>query len=206
MQIMRMYEVCEHFGTIPKDCKDLMKQNFPNLFVKTTETGKKGKNVSKMTSKSQHLIILFLVRLHYSVLVYNTASKTVSKPSKEFNFETFPQLETCLSELEGGSVASHGSPLVGKMEDASTIIENCQKKLKVARSNTTRLSVQLGEIDDLLTKILKMKKKKTETLISVVNKNQQKKWKRGRKQSERESSESNSDSDEDEEDHKKNEE
>ena len=156
---MITYNVYKYFCIVLKDCKELTKERYPNLFANTIETGKKGKNVSKMTSKSQCLIIIFLVRLHYSVLVYNTTSRYKDEPEKQFNFTMFPQLEECLNELEGGS-GLYGSQSTGKLEDASTMIENCWRKLKLARS-------KLGKIDDLPAKIPKPKKKKTEGPLLV---------------------------------------
>jgi len=163
MQIMITYNVYKHFRSVLKDCKELTKERYPNLFANTIETGKKGKNVSKMTSKSQRLIIIFLVRLHYSVLVYNTASKLEDEPEKQFDFITFPQLEECLDELEG-NFGSYGGQPTGKSEDASSMIENCRRKLKLVRS---KLILQLDEIDAILAKIPKPKKKKTDGPLLV---------------------------------------
>jgi hypothetical protein len=59
---------------------------------------------------------------------------------------------------------------MGKLEDASTMIENCWKKLKLAKSISNKLNLQLGEIDDLLGKIPKPKKKKTEGPLLVNQK------------------------------------
>ena len=145
MQIMRTYNVYEHFRKVLRDCKDLTKEVCPNLFGNTIETGKKGKNVSKMTSKSQRLIILFLVHLHYSALVYNTAYKRAHEEEKKFDFKTFPQLQICLDELEAYSVATQqGSPSAEKMEDAFSMLESCQKKIKLAKSNMSKHILQFG--------------------------------------------------------------
>jgi hypothetical protein len=165
LQIMSTYKVYKHFRTVLEDledCHDLTKESFPNLFVK-------GKNVTNMKLKWQRLIILFLVRLHYSVHVHNTSSKSADEPAKEFNFATFPQLVDCLNELEGGPVAS-GSQSKTKVEDASNMIENCRKKLKLAQSHANKLNLQLGEIDGILAKIPKPKKKKTESPVLVDQK------------------------------------
>lgn len=74
-----------------------MKESYPNLFANTIETRKK--------ERFQHEIEIavpyhfFLVHLHYSVQVHNTASRFMDEPAKQFNFATFPQLVDYLNEL-----------------------------------------------------------------------------------------------------------
>ena len=95
--------------------------------------------------------------------------QSAKEPAKQFDFTTFPQLVDCLNELEGGPVAS-GSQSKEKLEDALIMIENCWKKLKLAQSHANKLNWQLGEIDGILTKIPKPKKKKTESPLLVDQK------------------------------------
>jgi hypothetical protein len=78
-------------------------------------------------------------------------------------------LVDCLNALEGGPVAS-GSQSKTKVEDASFVIENCRKKLKLAQSHANKLNLQLGEIDGILAKMPKAKKKKTESPVLVDQK------------------------------------
>ena len=122
-----------------------------------------------MTSKSQRLIILFLVHLHYSAIVYNTAYKRAHEEEKKFDFKTFPQLQACLDEMEADCVVmQQASQSPGKMEDVYSIIDSCWKKIKLAKTNMTKHIVQLEEIDDMFGKIMKITKKKVENSTVVV--------------------------------------
>jgi glycerophosphoryl diester phosphodiesterase len=65
--------------------------------------------------------------------VYNTAYKNVEEAEKQFDFKTFPQLKECLDELERDFASSPGCKSVAKTDDASGMIDMCQKKLKSAK-------------------------------------------------------------------------
>ena len=86
-----------------RECIEVTQTKYPHLYANKIEGGKKGKNVSKVMLKWQREIMLFLVRLLYSVHIYNTAYNQEEDAEKvKFDFETFPQLKRCLDQLECG--------------------------------------------------------------------------------------------------------
>jgi hypothetical protein len=103
-QFLNGYELFQFVQAALIDCPDLTNTRFPHLF-KNTKPGLSAtskESLEMCTKKSERNIMIFIVRLHYALSIYNAfrlENNSKFNPLK-FDFRTFPQLENVLTELE----------------------------------------------------------------------------------------------------------
>jgi hypothetical protein len=171
IQVFSSYKVQDHFRAVLRECADVTQNNYPHHYANKIEGGKKGKNVSKITLKWQREIMLFLVRLHYSVHVYNTAYIQEKDAEKvQFDFETFPKLKRCLDQLECGFKKDSGDELVDKGtskhdgKSFESVANDCVALLKSVERNFKDLEAKMSRSRKLVGTLVKMHKENTSAL------------------------------------------
>lgn len=102
---MKAYDVHKHALVALQDCVNVTKSEFPHLYRNTQPglSASSKQNIRMCLKKSERNILIFLVRLHYAVAVCNAfrlASARKDLPVFKFDFDTFPELKTVLTELE----------------------------------------------------------------------------------------------------------
>ena len=128
------------------DFDDFTEDDFPLLFSHNKDTGKKKGNViaKLLQSVNQKKIVIFLVRLHYYIHVWN-GNLCIDKETKKletaytFDFVDFPRLEELFTDLESalgekeviiseeGNVARKKPR---KKRDEIEVINECSEKVK----------------------------------------------------------------------------
>ena len=116
--------------------------------------------------------MLFLVRLQYSVHVYNTAYIQEEEDAEkvQFDFETFPELKRCLDQLECGFKKDSGDELVDKGtskdngKSFESVANDCVALLKSVERNFKDLEAKMSRSRKLVGKLVKMHKENTSAL------------------------------------------
>lgn len=106
----------------------MTKSAFPHLH-RNTEPGLSAsskESIRMCHKKSEMKILIFIVRLHYCIIVkeaFRLASKLESKQT-HFDFETFPELELVLTELERDRESAITAPVKkkGRIKAESEVI------------------------------------------------------------------------------------
>ena len=120
-----------------KDCVDVTAETLPQLYINKVEGEQKGKNLHRLTVIAQRKIIMFVVRLHYAVQLYNSMVKRRDDGPLIFDFKTFPELQVCLEELEADLVRKNEekdeTQKARKTGDVASTIASCHKMVKKFR-------------------------------------------------------------------------
>jgi hypothetical protein len=101
-----------------KACPDVTKGAFPHLYrnVELNLSVSSKQSIRMCGKKSEQKILIFIVRLHYCILVkeaFRLAAKLKAKEIK-FDFATFPELEAVLTELERDRESAIAAPIKKK--------------------------------------------------------------------------------------------
>jgi hypothetical protein len=106
VKFLKAYDIYKHAVVALEECENVTKINFPHLHTRNTQTGLSSsskENIRMCLKKSERNILIFVVRLHYAITVCNAfrvAPERRDLVAIRFNFDTFPELEAVLMELE----------------------------------------------------------------------------------------------------------
>ena len=105
VQLSKGYDIHKHAVAALKECVGITKIDFPHLYRNTQPglSASSKQNIRMCLKKSERNILIFIVRLHYAILVCNAfrlASGRRDLPPFVFDFGTFPELKSVLIELE----------------------------------------------------------------------------------------------------------
>lgn len=103
--MLKAYDIYKHAVAALKECAEITKTDFPNLYRNTQPglSASSKQNIRMCLKKSERNILIFIVRLHYAILVCNAfrlASGRRDLSPFVFDFDTFPELKAVLMELE----------------------------------------------------------------------------------------------------------
>ena len=136
-QVVKAYDVHKHAVAALKECMNVTKADFPHLHRNTQPglSASSKQSIRMCLKKSERNILIFVVRLHYAISICNafrSASESKDLPRINFDFETFPELESVLIELESDrecAVKCTNRKKTARIKHESDLDDQCENDL-----------------------------------------------------------------------------